>query len=142
MIDMKLDISLRNVFLMVVSSLLLTLPCRNAQAGQGWICSITEAVECVENGECGPPDLGGIEPPTFFRVDIDKKEITILAPESRRGEVTKIDIVRQQEDLWLLTGVEEERAWSMVITDSGHMTLALAVDGNTFTVFGKVMKDE
>jgi hypothetical protein len=112
-----------------------------AQAGRSWICSINSAVECIDGGECGPPDLGELERPTFLRVDAGRKQITILAPESRRGEVTKIGTVKEIEDLLVLTGVESGRAWSMVISKEGYMTLSVTYDGVTWSAFGNSMPE-
>ncbi|UCH85140.1 MAG: hypothetical protein JSW50_05475 [Candidatus Latescibacterota bacterium] len=113
-----------------------------AQAGPVWICSITNAVECLDDGTVGEPDFGGLEPATFFRVDPDKKKITLLAPESRSGEITVIDKVVEKDDMWVLTGIEAGRAWSMVISGEGYVTLSIAYDGVTWSAFGHSMLEE
>ena len=111
-------------------------------AGPVWICSITKTVECQDDGTVGEPDFGGLAPPTFFRVDTDEKKITLLAPESRRGEVTVIDRVLEEENIWVLTGVDNGRAWSMVISRDGYMTLSISYDGVTWSAFGHSMGEE
>ncbi len=111
-------------------------------AGPVWICSVTRAVECLDDGTVGKPDLGGLAPPTFLRVDTNRKEITLLAPESRRGEVTVIDRVLEEKNMWVLTGVDNGRAWSMVISSDGHMTLSVSYDGVTWSVFGHSMVEK
>ena len=113
-----------------------------ALAGTSWICSITEAVGVEEDGTVGVPDLGDLEQPTFFRVDAGTKKVTLLAPVSRAGEVTKIDVVHEEEGLWLFVGVEANRSWSMVIEDNGHLTLSITGDGATWSIFGSAMKEE
>jgi hypothetical protein len=90
----------------------------------------------------GPPDVGDKERPTFFRVDTAKKELTLLAPKSRRGEVTKLDTVVESEGQWLLTGVEHGRGLNVVITADGHMTLSVVGDGVVWSVFGHVLSAE
>jgi len=80
-----------------------------AWAGQTWLCSVTSAVAVDEDGTIGPPDLGDRERPTFMRVDAAKKELTLLAPESRRGEVTKLETVHEKDGMLILSGVEEGR---------------------------------
>ena len=112
-----------------------------ARADKSWICSINSAMECVDGGECGAPDLGGLDKPTFLRVDAGKKKITLLAPESRKGEVTEISTVKEIDDLWVLTGVERGRAWSMVISKEGYMTLSVTYDGVTWAAFGNSMTE-
>jgi hypothetical protein len=100
------------------------------------------ATECLDDGTIGEPDLGGLAPPTFFRVDTNEEKITLLAPESRRGEVTVIDRALEENNMWVLTGVDNGRAWSMVISRDGYMTLSVSYDGVTWSVFGHSMLDE
>jgi hypothetical protein len=110
--------------------------CGGAFAGPAWLCSIVSAVAADEDGTVGPPDLGGLERPTFFRVDSGKKEVTLLAPSSRRGEVTKIESVRETDGQWMFAGVENGRAWSVIITEKGNVTLSVVSDGSVWAVFG------
>ena len=113
--------------------------CSEAIAERTWVCAIANAVAVDEDGTIGPPDLDGLDRPTFFRVDVDKKELTLLAPDSRRGEVTKINAIHEGEGLWFFSGVEEARSWSLVISDKGHMTLSITADGGTWSVFGHAL---
>jgi len=114
----------------------------SAWAEQTWICAVTSAVAVDEDGTVGPPDVGDKERPTFFRVDTAKKELTLLAPKSRRGEVTKLDTVVESEGQWLLSGVEHGRGLNLVITADGHMTLSVVGDGVVWSVFGHVLSAE
>jgi hypothetical protein len=111
----------------------------SAWAEQTWICAVTSAVAVDEDGTVGPPDVGDKERPTFFRVDTAKKELTLLAPKSRRGEVTKLDTVVESEGQWLFSGVENGRGLNVVITADGHMTLSVVADGVVWSVFGNVL---
>ena len=130
---------MRNVVLTLVAHGLLI---GSAWAEQTWICAVTSAVAVDEDGTVGPPDLGDKERPTFFRVDTAKKELTLLAPKSRRGEVTKLDAVVESEGQWLLSGVEHGRGLNLVITADGHMTLSVVGDGVVWSVFGHVLSAE
>ena len=120
---------------LVASGLLVS----SAWAEQTWICAVTSAVAVDEDGTVGPPDVGDKERPTFFRVDTAKKELTLLAPKSRRGEVTKLDTVVESEGQWLFSGVENGRGLNVVITADGHMTLSVVADGVVWSVFGNVL---
>ncbi len=111
----------------------------SAWAEQTWICAVTSAVAVDEDGTVGPPDVGDKERPTFFRVDTAKKELTLLAPKSRRGEVTKLDTVLESEGQWLFSGVVNGRGLNVVITADGHMTLSVVADGVVWSVFGNVL---
>ena len=90
----------------------------------------------------GPPDLGGLERPTFFRVEADKQEVTLLAPDSRRGEVTHIELAREIKGAWVFAGVEEGRAWSLTITTKGDVTLSISNDGVVWAAFGHALAED
>ena len=113
-----------------------------ALAGDSWVCSIKYAVGCDEDGTIGDPNLGGLDAPTFIRVDADKKVVTLLAPESRKGEVTEIQAEHHDEGVWVFSGIEEGKAWSLVISDTGYMTMSVTMDGATWSVFGNALKDD
>ena len=133
-----MTLSNKTAMLTLLASLVL---CGSVFAGPTWLCSIASGVAVDEDGTVGPPDLGGLERPTFFRVDADKREVTLLAPESRRGEVTKIDEVREAKGLWVLSGVEDDRAWSLIITAKGEVTLAISNDGVVWAAFGHALPE-
>ena len=114
----------------------------SASACQTWICSVASAVAVDEDGTVGPPDLGDRERPTFFRVDVEKKSLTLLAPESRKGEVTKLDTVQEVAGTHIFSGVEHGRIVSLVITPEGRMTLSIVGDGVVWSVFGHALTEE
>jgi hypothetical protein len=134
--------TVKSSILLIAALLLSLLPSGAAMAGPSWICSITDAVQCDEDGTIGPPDLHGLARPTFLRVDSDRKEVTVLAPAERAGEITRIDVERKGDGIWVFSGVEAGRAWSMVISDGGYMTLSVTGDGATWSVFGFAMLEE
>jgi len=115
--------------------------CGNAWACQTWICSVSSAVAVDEDGTVGPPEMGDRERPTFFRIDAEKNELTILAPDSRKGEVTKLDPVRTSEGQWAFTGVENGRCLSVVITKEGRLSLSIVSDGVVWSVFGHALRE-
>ena len=47
-------------YTVLAAVLLFVLWAGGVHAGPVWICSITRAVECVEDGTVGEPDFGGI----------------------------------------------------------------------------------
>lgn len=110
-------------------------------AAEAWICSVAAAVAVDEDGTVGPPELGDRERPTFLRVDPAKKELTLLAPASRRGEVTKLDTVHEADGAWILSGLEHGRSVNMVITAEGRMTLSVVADGVVWSVFGHALRE-
>ena len=115
--------------------------CRGAWAEQAWLFSIGSAVAVDENGTVGPPDLGDKERPTFFRVDAAKKELTLVSPASRRGEVTKIDMVHESQGQRIFSGVENGRSLNLIIADDGRMSLSVLGDGVVWSVFGHALPE-
>jgi hypothetical protein len=107
--------------------------CDGAWAGQAWLCSVTSAVAVDEDGTVGPPDLGDRERPTFF---------TLLAPDSRRGEVTKFESVSEKDGQHVFSGVENGRVISIIIAADGRMTLSIISDGVVWSVFGHALPME
>jgi hypothetical protein len=133
--------TIRTSIILVAAFLLSPLLGEGAFAGSSWLCSINEAVAIDEDGTIGPPDLDGLARPTFLRVDTETMLVTLLAPPERSGETTKVDAVREGDGIWVFSGVEAGRAWSMVISKDGHMTLSVTGDGVTWSVFGNAMLD-
>lgn len=115
--------------------------CAGAWAEQTWLCSIGSAVAVDEDGTVGPPDLGDKERPTFFRVDAAKKELTLLAPASRRGEVTKIEMVHESQGQRIFSGVENGRSLNLIIADDGRLSLSVLGDGVVWSVFGHALPE-
>ena len=105
--------------------------CDGAWAGESWLSSISSAVAVDEDGTVGSPDLGDRERPTFFRLDAEKKELTLLAPDFRRGAVTKLESVRETDGQYVFSGVE-----------NGRMTLSIISDGVVWSVFGHALPEE
>lgn len=127
----------------IVSMLALGLAmCSGAEAGQTWLCSVSSAVAVDEDGTVGPPDFSERERPTFFRVDAEKKELRLLAPASRRGEVTKLELAHEAEGVRVFSGVENGRGVNLIITDAGHMTVSIVSDGAVWSVFGHALLEE
>ena len=126
---------------MVLLALAAQLTAGGLLAADAWICSVSAAVAVDEDGTVGPPEFGERERPTFLRVDPTKKELTLLAPASRRGEVTKLDAVHEADGTWILSGVEHGRSVNMVITTEGRMTLSVVADGVVWSVFGHALRE-
>jgi hypothetical protein len=133
---------MKNAMTMILLTLVANVAlCGGAWAEQTWLCSIGSAVAVDEDGTVGPPDLGEKERPTFFRVDAAKKELTLLAPASRRGEVTKIDMVHESQGQRIFSGVENGRSLNLIIADDGRVSLSVLGDGVVWSVFGNALPE-
>jgi hypothetical protein len=106
-----------------------------------WLCSVASAVSVDEDGTVGPPELGDRERPAFFRVDAATKELTLVAPQSRRGEVTKLDTVCEIDGSWVFSGTENGRGVNLIINPEGRMTLSVVGDGVVWSVFGHALPE-
>ena len=102
------------------------------------VCSLARAIECASDLSCGAPEFLRT-PASFIYVDFDARAVTLLAPEERRGEVTRIIGLEQREDRVLLTGIQGDRSWSVMILDDGAMSLTVAAEASGFVVFGRCL---
>ena len=127
--------------ILVSLSLLMAFATSLHAADPVWICSITQAVAVEEDGNVHPPKLEGKETPTFLHVDLEEMEVTILGPASRRGEKSEIKSVEKKSGNYLISGIEQERAWNMLISKDGYMSLSVVGDGAVWAVFGHALKE-
>ena len=102
------------------------------------MCSLARAVECASDLSCGAPEFLRT-PASFMYVDLDAMAVTLLAPEERRGEITRITGMERREGRVLLSGIEGDRSWSVVILVDGSMTLTIAAEASGFVVFGQCL---
>ncbi len=102
------------------------------------VCSLARAIECASDLSCGAPEFLRT-PASFMYVDLDAMAVTLLAPEERRGEITRITGMERREGRVLLSGIEGDRSWSVVILVDGSMTLTMAAEASGFVVFGQCL---
>jgi len=67
--------------------------------------------------------------------------LTLLAPASRRGEVTKIDMVNESQGQRIFSGVENGRSLNLIIADDGRMSVSVLGDGVVWSVFGNALPE-
>ncbi len=102
------------------------------------VCHLARAIECASDLSCGAPEFLRT-PPSFIYVDLDARAVTLLAPEERRGDVTRIIGLEQREDRVLMTGIEGDRSWSLMIMNDGSLSLTVAAEASGFVVFGRCL---
>jgi hypothetical protein len=98
--------------------------------------AIIEVVECTEGGECERRTVQDIDIPRFFRIDFKGKTIT---GKRLNGDLrtTKIEKMQNTDGKLILQGVQNDKAWSVVITKgTGNMTLTVSDDQTGFIIFG------
>jgi hypothetical protein len=110
--------------------------------GEQYVCSLTKAVECDSNLNCGPP-APQLPPPTFLHVDLDNNRITLLAPAERRGETTQIRAMERDGERLILNGIEAGRSWSMILSESdGSTTITVNFGDAAYVVFGQCIPED
>ena len=98
------------------------------------LCAVTAIHECTAaEGKCERDNpQAGNNLPTFIRVDLGAK--TLSAEDGRKTEIKISGIVDGQ---LMLQGVENGRAWSMVIgSETGRWGGSVVEDDGSFALFG------
>jgi hypothetical protein len=99
------------------------------------LCAVVETFDCAENNDCQQGTAHSIDIPQFLRVNFKTK--TIVG--DRVGEKTrsaKIDNMEYLNKRLILQGAQNGRGWSIVITETGNMTVTASDDQVGFVVFG------
>lgn len=76
-----------------------------------------------------------------MRIDAGTKELMLLAPESRRGEVTKLETLHEKHGMHILSGMGHGRNISLIIAADGRMTLSVIADGVVWSVIGNALAE-
>ena len=102
-----------------------------------YLCSGTSAVGCADGDDtCFKVALRDINVPRFIEIDLDQKLLRTTKA-SGLDRTTEIKNVEKQNGLIFLQGVQEERAFSIVIAEvTGDMTFGVVSDGVGAAVFG------
>jgi hypothetical protein len=100
------------------------------------ICAVLEDFDCIPGDECLSGTAENMNIPQFLKIDFEEKVIT-----GKRGDgKVRSTIVRNLERVdgkMILQGIQNGKAWSMVITEAtGKMTVTAADDQVGFVVFG------
>jgi hypothetical protein len=99
------------------------------------LCAVIQTFECKSAGECLQGTAEDIDIPQFLKINF-KKKIIRGAGESGEVRTTKIKNLKSIDGRLILQGVQNGRAWSMVITATGKFTLTASDDQAGFVVFG------
>lgn len=98
-------------------------------------CSVTETFECQAGKKCMRGHAEHIGLPDFLKIDFKKKQI-LSTEESGKGEVTEISGMKRVESLLLVYGTDAYHSWSVVLHETGKMSLTLTAHQVGFVVFG------
>ena len=108
----------------------------NLEGADQLLCAVGQAQICFENGECFSAAPWELSIPDFVVIDAKKKSVSTTKA-SGQNRSSLFSSVQRRGGSIHLQGIEGERAFSFVIGEnSGHMTVAIARDGFSVTVFG------
>ncbi len=100
------------------------------------LCSVIETFECGPGGECQRGTAESIGIPQFLKISFNDKMIS-STPEGGQLRTTKIKNIERADGKLILQGVQNGRAWSMVMIETtGKITLSASDDQAGFIVFG------
>ena len=99
------------------------------------LCAVTAINECTADGKCerSAPQQGN-NLPTFLRVDVKGRS---LGGDDGNGRKTEIKAASVVDDQLMLQGIENGKAWSMVIgSETGRWGGSVVEDDGSFALFG------
>ena len=100
------------------------------------LCSATKVVVCFESSDCVDMLPWEANVPQF--IIFDEKKMTISTTKaSEENRSTPIRFLQREEGTIVLQGIEQERAFSVVIDEEfGLLTGSVSRDGVSVSVFG------
>jgi hypothetical protein len=108
----------------------------NLEGTDELLCAAGQVQVCFENGECFSVAPWELSMPDFVVIDMKAKTVSTTKA-SGQNRSTPFTSVERSDGVISLQGVEAQRAFSFVIEEaSGHMTVAIARDGLSVSVFG------
>ena len=99
------------------------------------LCAVTAVSECTADGKCerSAPQAGN-NLPTFMRVDVKARTLSADDGSGRKTEIKASSVVDGQ---LVLQGVENGKAWNMVIkSDTGRWGGSVVENDGSFALFG------
>jgi hypothetical protein len=100
------------------------------------LCAVVWTTECGQNGDCTQGTAEDIGFPQFVKINFTDKTIS-STPESGQIRTSKADKIEHVGNSLILQGVQNGRAWSMVINETtGKLTLSASDDQAGFIIFG------
>jgi hypothetical protein len=99
------------------------------------VCSLGDPTICTPEG-CHQATLETLDVPRLVRLDIEDGVMHAVTPE-HSGRRSSFELIDRSETKLVLRGYENGRAFSFVIDEPGTLAISAAVEGTTFSVFGR-----
>jgi hypothetical protein len=127
------------IILFIVCMVPLSSHAGNFDGTKPFLCAVLDVHECIVNNDCKQVTLQSVNCPRFLNVDVKKKMITGMLEDENIRKVA-IKSVNHLEGNLILQGMQEGRAWSMVIAEkTGKMTLSVSGKDVGFVFFGECL---
>jgi hypothetical protein len=100
------------------------------------ICAVIETVECGAGAECQKGAARAIDIPRFLTINFNENMISGKSDDGKL-RTTKIQNMKRIDGKLILQGIQNGKAWSMVIMEkTGDMTISTSDEQVGFIVFG------
>ncbi|MEO0424205.1 MAG: hypothetical protein AAF184_17840 [Pseudomonadota bacterium] len=100
------------------------------------LCSSVKVTRCPASADCETSLPWELNIPQFLHIDLAKGEMSTTQA-SGEARATAVQSSIREEGMIVLQGVDNGRAFSfMIMEESGLMSVAVARDGVTVSVFG------
>ena len=102
------------------------------------ICSVDDVADCGQGGQaCMKGNAADVNLPALARIDVKGKKISAASGDMPDGgQSVPIQSVQRENGRLVLQGGQAGRGWTMVISESGKSTFAVADEGFALLAFG------
>lgn len=100
------------------------------------LCSLARASQCFAAGDCQEIDLLELNIPPFIEIDLAAEKLKTTEA-SQLNRETPIQHIERQGPYLILQGVQQGRAWSVMLDEEfGDATIAVAAGTRSIAIFG------
>jgi hypothetical protein len=123
----------------LAASILLLAPLTAAAQTLDWpatvVCTLFDPTICTPD-DCHQAALDTLDFPRLIRLDLEEGVMHAVTPE-HAGRQSHFKVIDSSKARIVMQGFENGRAFSGVLDEPGTLSLSAAVDGTTFSVFGR-----
>lgn len=110
-------------------------PLASADADPLLLCAVTRGMQCHVEGDCIGVDVGELNLPRFVTVDFKNDVIYGTRPDGTEAR-TRFRSSFRGNDRAMVLGVENGRAWNMLIGVDGELVVSASDIDRTISLFG------
>ena len=99
------------------------------------LCTVSRGVQCPADGDCLAVDIGELNVPGSLTVDFTNDVVYGTRPDGTEAR-TKFRSSYRGSDRAMVLGVENGRAWNMLIGVDGELVVSASDIDHTVSLFG------